>query len=557
MIKTATHARKEADKYGQVTLDLSGRRVPLPVGPGCAVNVHLPTAAYATPRVRVSANAHLYGRGRHLVITSDHWRGFLIILDLDSVDRFDENQVMTADRLGGISGSYDPEVIVHTAVYASSKVKGIVEYRSVVYDDAYDNSDHDGRRSVWLDDFFVQVDTTRLRPASYSPVRAPKVIMERSSLQQKKPGVKDAVTAWRDDVCRAPHEPEPTGWCRFDDNNMVTCAYGLRWYHHRLDLPSYKIQKIPVLPHQAIRAGTFGDLPLTPDGRWPDPRELAHASRHDKTPSRRSPFNDFERARVLVFDPEISRRASFRNNEREPSRMFIHTLGVPLSTEFNSNGFWVGMPLCAHRTRIAVICDRCKEEGRCQCRRATVTITPADKCRLCCRDGPSHRYLNRAHRCHLHTIDSLCRLQREKQLTGIGVQRGGPASKMSSGKLPLSPPSASEPRPKKLRQTSDASALSSTQPLQPSSMPPASPPTSPPASPSPSPLPSPPSSPLPSPPSTACICHSLEPCAPWDPVDASGELAASLVARRLVHLYCGPTAVEGDKAIKQSRPQVT
>lgn len=500
MIKTATRARQAADKFFYAPLDLAGRRVTLPVGPGCAVNAHFPTATYASPRIRVRANAHLYNRGRYLVITSDHWRGFIIILDRDNVGHFDENQILTADRLGGITGSFDPEVIVHTAVYASSKVKGVIEYRSVVYDDGYGNSDHDGKGHVWFDDFFVQVDTTRLWPTNYSPVRVPKVIAERS-LHQKQSGAKirvDHVAAWREDVCRAPQEPERLGWARFDPHsNMITCAYGARWYHHRTDQPNYNVEKVPALPHQAIRDGTYGELPLTPDGRWPDPRKVAHAARSDPAVLTKSPFNDHERARELGPNSEISRRADFRNAGRdgEPARLTIPTLDVPLSTGPDSKGFWVGMPLCAHRTCIAVSCPHrvCQKEGRCQCRRSYASVFAADKCRMCRKDGPAYRYLNRAHRCHLLTNERLDRLQREKRQTETSVQCNDSTSKMSSSKLPLSPSSASEPRPKKLRQTSDASASSSTQPLEPSSMPPASPPTSPPASPTPTPPCSPPS----------------------------------------------------------------
>jgi hypothetical protein len=53
-----------------------------------------------------------------------------------------------------------------------------------------------------------------------------------------------------------------------------------------------------------------------------------------------------------------------------------------------------------------------------------------------------------------------------------------------------------------------------------------------------------------------CIGHSLEPCALRDPMNTPCELTASLMACRLVR-YSSPAVVEGDKAIKQSRPLVT
>ena len=62
--------------------------------------------------------------------------------------------ILTADRLGGVAGSYDHNLIVHESVYACSRVKGIIEYRSLIYDCDCDNFDYDGGR-VRKDTFFL------------------------------------------------------------------------------------------------------------------------------------------------------------------------------------------------------------------------------------------------------------------------------------------------------------------------------------------------------------------------------------------------------------------
>ena len=521
MIRTAQSARHWADLRGKVPLDLSGRRVTVRVGPGCAVRVRLPVST--EEEVATSAEAHLYGRGQYLVITSLQYRGFLIILDLDDADRFDEHQVLTADRLGGIIGSFDPELTIHDAVYASQRVQGVIEYRSVIFDDTVNNNGFDGERTKWFDDFFVQVDTRRLRPDPCLTTRIPEAIAD-ADRQQCELGdgdEGDLVAAWRRDVGRAPPEPEPTGWCNFNPKtHLLTCAYGANWYHHPADQRKYTFERIPALPHRAIREGKYGELPTAPNRRWPDPREVANAARTEATPLQRSPFGDSERKRYLASQPDALRRADWTaDGQRGEVRMFVSTKGLPVSDGRPSGQFWVKMPLCEHRSKAAVLCTQqvCGTAGICQCFRGTIDIKPADKCRLCSRSNHSVRYMNRAHRCHLNTLDRLNSwiMDSTEQQASPDVPSGHAHSSASSSKMRSTLPRSAEPDPKRYRPTTDGAASSSSQ-LHGLDVittapppPPPSPPTSPPASPARF-----PSTPLTTPPS---MLSSLPPSLPPSP----------------------------------------
>jgi hypothetical protein len=487
-----------------------------------------------------TASAHLYGRGRYLVITSQQYRGFLIILDLDDVDRFDEHQVLTADRLGGIAGSFDPEVIIHNAVYASQRVQGVIEYRSVIFDDTLNNSDFDGNGTEWFDDFFVQVDTRRLRPTPCPTTRVPEAIAE-AGRQQRELGdgdEGDLTVAWRRDVGRAPPEPEPTGWCDFNpQNNLLTCAYGANWHHHGADQGKYTFERIPALPHRAIRDGTYGEFSSTPNRQWPDPRGVASAARTELTPLTQSPFGDSERARYLRPRSDAIRRANWTaDGQRGEARMFVYSKGLPVSDGRPNSQFWIKMPLCGHRTKASVVCPQrvCSAEGVCQCFRGTITIKPADKCRLCSRSNHSVRYMNRAHRCHLNTLDRLNSwiIDSGEQQARPDVPSSDARPTESSSKTRLTLPSSIEPGPKRYRPTTDGAASSTSGAASSSSQPrglaiitaappPPSPPTSPPASPT-MPL-SVPMTPPPSPPA------SLTPPSPPSlrpPTSTSGPLPA-------------------------------
>ena len=69
--------------------------------------------------VSESADAYLYSE-RWLIITAEHWRGFHITVDLDNESQYKAHQVLTADRLGGVVGSFDSELVVHDGIYVSS-----------------------------------------------------------------------------------------------------------------------------------------------------------------------------------------------------------------------------------------------------------------------------------------------------------------------------------------------------------------------------------------------------------------------------------------------------
>ena len=77
------------------------------------------------------------------------------------MDEYNENQVLTADRLGGVDGSFDPELVVHDAVYVSSRFPGLLEFKSVIYDDGCGNIDVNSKATcnVLKNNFFVQVIT--------------------------------------------------------------------------------------------------------------------------------------------------------------------------------------------------------------------------------------------------------------------------------------------------------------------------------------------------------------------------------------------------------------
>ena len=98
---------------------------------------------------------------------------FHITVDLARVDEYNENQVLTADRLDGADGSFDPELVVHDAVYVSSRFPGLLEFKSVIYDDGFGNINVDSTGYVLKNNFFVQVDTRRLWPAANQINRLP------------------------------------------------------------------------------------------------------------------------------------------------------------------------------------------------------------------------------------------------------------------------------------------------------------------------------------------------------------------------------------------------
>ena len=107
---------------------------------------------------------------------------FHITVDLARVDEYNENQVLTADWLGGVHGSFDPELVVHDAVYVSSRFPGLLDFKSVIYNDGFGNIDADSTAKVLKNNFFVQmlknnffvqVNTRRLWPAANQINRLP------------------------------------------------------------------------------------------------------------------------------------------------------------------------------------------------------------------------------------------------------------------------------------------------------------------------------------------------------------------------------------------------
>ena len=61
----------------------------------------------------------------------------------------------------------------HDAVYFSSQFPGLLEFKSVIYDDGFSNIDTDSTGYVLKNNFFVQVDTRRLWPAANQINRLP------------------------------------------------------------------------------------------------------------------------------------------------------------------------------------------------------------------------------------------------------------------------------------------------------------------------------------------------------------------------------------------------